>query len=101
MLVASLHGPQHVVETANENFRRALGHRPLLGRPYREAAPELVGQGFFEQLDAVYRTGETHTGTEVPVYFEPGAPGPAYFNYFHQATHDATQAVDGILSPLT
>ena len=39
----------------------------LLGKPIREAIPEGEGQGFFELLDNVYRTGEAFTGNEMPV----------------------------------
>ncbi|RZK46402.1 MAG: hypothetical protein EOO59_19345, partial [Hymenobacter sp.] len=64
VLVAMLFGPTHQIELANEGLRHAFGARPLVGRTYREAAPELAGQHFFEQLDEVFRTGESFQADE-------------------------------------
>ncbi|MEJ7665238.1 MAG: PAS domain-containing protein [Hymenobacter sp.] len=99
-LIARLTGPDHVIELANHAFRQAFGGRPLLGRPYREAAPELADQFFFDWLDEVYRTGHTHYGTEVPARLDRADATPAgtgYFNFTYQATRDATGAVAGVL----
>ncbi|WP_051718928.1 PAS domain-containing protein [Hymenobacter sp. IS2118] len=100
VLMTRLSGPDYVVELANEGYRQLFGARHLTGRPYREAAPELVEQGFFELLDAVYRTGETYTATEAPVYLRPAGPGPLvlrYFDFIYQATRDAAGCIDGVL----
>ncbi|WP_426062051.1 PAS domain-containing protein [Hymenobacter sp. B1770] len=99
-LIARLRGPNHFVELANEQFRSLLGGRELAGRPYREALPDLENQPFFDQLDAVYRTGETYYGKEVPVLLDRDNSGQLrqdYFNYTYQATHDAAGQIDGIL----
>lgn len=60
--MAMLTGPTHVFEMANLGYRQLVGHRDLLGRPVREALPEIEGQGFFEILDRVYETGEPFVG---------------------------------------
>ncbi|SMB82026.1 PAS/PAC sensor signal transduction histidine kinase [Hymenobacter roseosalivarius DSM 11622] len=99
-LVARLSGPDHVIELANDAFRQAFGFRELVGKTYREAAPELTNQRFFDWLDEVYRTGKTYHGNEVPAHLDRTNSGqlePSYFNFTYQATHDAAGAVAGIL----
>ncbi|MBF9239340.1 PAS domain-containing protein [Hymenobacter sp. BT683] len=99
-LIARLRGPNHFVELANERFRQLLGGREMTGRPYRDALPELTNQAFFDQLDAVYRTGETYYGTEIPADLDRHNSGElttAYFDYTYQATRDAQGRIDGIL----
>ena len=49
--MAVLRGRDHVFALVNDAFRRTVGERDLIGRPVREAMPELTGQGFFELLD--------------------------------------------------
>ena len=38
----------------------------MIGRPVREALPEIEGQGYFELLDEVYRTGEPRALVDAP-----------------------------------
>ena len=100
VLIATLTGPDYVVELANEAFQAALGNCPLLGRPYRDAAPELVEQGFFNLFDAVYRTGETYHGRETLVYVDTpdvSRSAPLYYDFIYQAIRDAASTVTGIL----
>ncbi len=52
-------GADHVVEYLNPVYREVFGNAPA-GAMGREAFPELAAQGFFEVLDRVLRTGETH-----------------------------------------
>ncbi|AMR25459.1 hypothetical protein A0257_22465 (plasmid) [Hymenobacter psoromatis] len=99
-LIATLRGPHHVVELANDTFCRMFGGRELLGRPYREAALDLTGQPFFERLDAVYRTGETYFGTDELMALDrtnSGRSEQLYASYIYQATRDEAGQVDGIL----
>ena len=51
-------GPEHTLEFVNTAAERAsLGSKAFLGRPARQALPQLEGQGYFEQLDSVFQTG--------------------------------------------
>jgi PAS domain S-box-containing protein len=59
--MALLSGPDHVFELANAAYVR-LVDRQVLGKPMREALPEVVEQGFLQLLDRVYRTGEPFVG---------------------------------------
>ncbi|MGI4742421.1 MAG: ATP-binding protein [Janthinobacterium lividum] len=99
VLVAILFGPTHQIELANEGFRQAFGHRPLVGRTYREAAPELAGQHLFERLDEVYHTGESFQASEWLVHLDrtnSGRLDPCYYNFIYQATLEADGQVSGV-----
>ncbi|TIP31824.1 MAG: PAS domain-containing sensor histidine kinase, partial [Mesorhizobium sp.] len=45
--------PGHVFQLTNAAYQRLIGQRQVIGKPVREALPELEGQGFFELLDRV------------------------------------------------
>ncbi|KQM80039.1 ATP-binding protein [Xylophilus sp. Leaf220] len=74
--MAVLRGPEHVFELANESYQRLVGRADLEGRTVREALPELAGQGLFERLDQVYRSGEAFHGRNLQVMLETAAGGP-------------------------
>ena len=45
--VAVMRGPDHVFEIANAAYQRLVGNRQLVGKPVREAFPEIEETGFF------------------------------------------------------
>lgn len=71
-----LTGPDKVFEFANEAYLRLVRGRELIGKPAREALPDLEGQGFFEWLDEVYATGKAFVGTAMEARLHAG-PGEA------------------------
>src|SRR3954470_12803402 len=75
--MAVLRGPSHVFELMNASYLQLVGHRDLVGKPIREALPEVRGQGFFELLDRVYGTGEPFTGRAVAIGLQR-TPGAAF-----------------------
>ncbi|MCW1915709.1 PAS domain-containing protein [Luteolibacter sp. GHJ8] len=85
--IAVLRGPDHILEVANEKYYELIGRTAQTGRPIREVLPEVEGQGFFEMLDEVYRSGKPVDGTEVPVTLQPeGAASREHFvNFVFQA----------------
>jgi PAS domain S-box-containing protein len=98
--IAVVVGPDHVFETANPRYLDLLGSRDVLGKPVARAFPELVGQGLFELLDEVYRTGQPYVGTEVPARVQRDAdtpPGQAWFNFVYQPLRDRADQVYGIM----
>jgi len=99
--IAVFHGPDHIYELANPEHMRLLGQqRDVIGKPIREARPELAGQGIFEQLDTVYQTGKPFAANEAMVRYRPEADGAIeerYFNYVHQPSCNANGDVDGVL----
>ena len=52
-LMAMLRGPEHVFEMANPAYLRVVGERDVIGKPVREALPEVERQGFIDILDRV------------------------------------------------
>ena len=56
--IAILTGPELRFEFANQRYAEIVGNRQLLGRGFREAFPELVGQGAIELVEQVRVTGE-------------------------------------------
>jgi len=98
---AVLRGPDHVYELSNAVNDRLVGHPVALGRPAREAAPELAAQGLLALLDRVYQTGEPFVGAEVPLRLQPvGAAevGEAFVNGMYQPLRDAGGRIEGVLA---
>ena len=103
-MMALLRGPQHVFELANPGYMQLIGHRDVLGKPVREALPEVAGQGFFELLDQVYRSGEAFVGSGAKVRLQrtPGAPLEERFvDFVYQPLTDAQDQVTGIFVEAT
>jgi len=94
-----LRGPNHVFEMANPGFLRLIGHRPLIGRPLAEALPEAAEQGYLQQLDQVFASGEAFQETGA-VYTAPASPSEAadrrYVDFVFQPIKDADGSVSGI-----
>ncbi|MGZ8780094.1 MAG: ATP-binding protein, partial [Thermoanaerobaculia bacterium] len=87
-LICVLRGSDLVFDLVNPLYQRLFPKRELLGRPIREALPELKGQGgLFELLDRVHTTGEPFTGKEVPVSLDRDDTGvlqEGFFNFTYQ-----------------
>ncbi|HEY0412398.1 MAG TPA: PAS domain-containing protein [Allosphingosinicella sp.] len=99
--MAVLRGPDHVFEMMNASYLQLVGHRDLVGKPVREALPEVEGQGFFELLDEVYRSGEAFTGRSMTIALqrEPGAPAEdRLVDFVFQPIADADGTVAGIFA---
>ncbi|MBA3547303.1 MAG: response regulator [Nannocystis sp.] len=99
--VCFMRGRDWVFELANESYYQLVGHRSILGKPLREALPEITGQGYFELLDHVYTSGEPFVGHGLRVVLqrEPGAePIEAFVDLIYQPIRDAAGEVTGILA---
>lgn len=98
LLILILRGPDFVIEFANPAYYALVGHRDLLGKPAREALPELVGQGLFPLLEDVYHQGMPFTGEELPIdLMRDGQLQTAYFNFTYQPIRGAEGVVDATL----
>ena len=97
--LAYVTGPDLVFEFASEGYQRAFGGRDLIGRPFREALPETVGQPLFEALRQVQRTGEPYhaRGEEVRVRRHGVEPEQVYIDSVYQPVRDETGQVAGVL----
>ncbi len=98
--IAALRGPEHVFEVANDAFLRLVGEqRPVLGRPAREALPELAGQQVFDRLDTVLATGEPYAERGASLWLRRGAQQPArrHVDWVLQPTRAASGSVSGVI----
>lgn len=99
--MAVLMGPDHIFDITNASYLQLIGHRDVLGKPVREALPEVDGQGFFELLDDVFNTGEAFVGNALPVFLqrEPGAtPEQRFVDFVYQPIRAADGTVTGIFA---
>jgi two-component system CheB/CheR fusion protein len=71
-----MHGPDFVFEKANQQYRQLVGDRDIIGKPIRQAMPEVAEQGFIEILKRVRETRVPYVGTETPIFLQrrPGGP---------------------------
>jgi PAS domain S-box-containing protein len=97
--MALLRGPDHVIEFANPGYMRLIGYRDVIGKPVREALPEVEGQGYFELLDEGYRTGRAFSGFSSPVWMPRtpnGQPEERFVDFVYQPITGADGAISGI-----
>jgi PAS domain S-box-containing protein len=97
--IAVARGKDHVIELVNEAFHDIVGQRDLIGKPAVEALPELRGQGFFEQLDRVFATGERFLAKGMPARLirrSGHAPEQRFVNIMYQALVEADGTTTGV-----
>jgi PAS domain S-box-containing protein len=98
-IIAVLRHRNHTFEIANEAYYSLVGHRDLIGKPVKEALPEVAGQGLFELLDTVYTTGEPYVGRAVPVKLQRHGEGDLderYVDFVYQPIRNKKGRVSGI-----
>lgn len=99
--IAMLRGPDHVFELTNPAYMQLVGQRDILGKPIRQALPEISGQGYCELLDEVYRSGKAFEGSRMKVGLQRTSDGPIeerYVDFVYQPVTDSTGAVTGIFA---
>lgn len=100
--MAFLRGPQHVFELANPSYLRLVRRQDIIGMPLRQVLPEIEGQGYFELLDEVYRTGQPFVGRAMRVEIEGASADSgrqtAYVDLVYQPVQNADGQVIGILA---
>jgi PAS domain S-box-containing protein len=96
--VAQVTGPDHVFALVNATYSALIGGRPVIGRPVRLALPETVPQGFVDQLDRVYRTGEPFAATAAPLWLSDGGNQRRlyYIDFVYQPLRGEDGAVAGV-----
>jgi PAS domain S-box-containing protein len=100
--VAVLTGPDHVYTIMSPRYAAfvPIGTKAL-GLPFREAVPEVVGQGVVELMDRVYQTAEPHFVHERAVRLDRDRDGVLedyYFDIGYQPLCDADGVVYAIAS---
>ena len=99
--VCFLAGPDMIFELANSAYFQLVGHRDILGKPVREALPEIAGQGYFELLTQVFTSGEAFVGRAMKVALQRDREGPlteAFIDLIYQPIRDSSGSVIGILA---
>ena len=99
--IAMLYGPDHVFDLVNQSYLRLVGDRDVIGKTAREAYPDLEGQGFFELLDSVYRTGEAFVGTAIPITFQSERDNVArerFIDLVYQPIRDPQDRIVGVFA---
>jgi PAS domain S-box-containing protein len=95
---AYLAGRDLVYEYANDEYRQLFGGRDLLGQPYREALPELHGQGRFDQLGELLAAGQPWRGHEVElIIHRDGQPDRVFLDFACQPVRDERDTMAGLL----
>lgn len=97
--VAILEGPDHVFTYVNPDYLTLVGNRDVVGKPIREALPEIEGQGFVELLDTVYTGGEAHVGRSIGIDLQRRAGAETekrFVDFLYQPMRDVAGQVDSI-----
>eukprot|EP00456_Euglypha_rotunda_P059200 TRINITY_DN493_c0_g3_i1.p1 TRINITY_DN493_c0_g3~~TRINITY_DN493_c0_g3_i1.p1 ORF type:complete len:1178 (-),score=284.29 TRINITY_DN493_c0_g3_i1:6361-9894(-) len=96
--MAVLKGPHHVTERVNDGYVKLIGGRNVVGMPVRQAFPEVEGQGYFELLDNVYRTGKPHTATDAQLRLGSDLEErELVVQFVYQPMLDTTGTVTGVI----
>ncbi len=96
--VATVVGPDHVFEIANQAYLDLIGKRDIVGKPVREALPEVIEQGFVDLLDRVSRSGKPFIGQSMPIVLKQpdGQQAERYIDFIYQPIVDEKDRVTGI-----
>jgi PAS domain S-box-containing protein len=96
-----LRGRELVFELANAAYRRLIGrHRELIGKPIREALPELAGQSYLEILERVFHTREPFHGRNMRASLAvtpSGERAEVYVDFIYQPIVSADGETLGVL----
>lgn len=66
---ALLQGPEYIIEIANDAVLELWGKdSSIIGKPLKEALPEIIDQSYLQLLNNVYESGITYRGNELAVY---------------------------------
>ena len=97
--MAMLREPEHIFDLANLAYLQLVGHRDVIGKPMRQALPEIEGQGYFELLDTAFATGRAFSGSGMKVRLQrvpDGAVEERVVDFVLQPVTDGEGQVTGI-----
>jgi signal transduction histidine kinase len=98
--ICILKGPELVYEFLNPRYQQFFPERQLLGKPLREALPELADHAAYYTMRHVFDAGETVWQQALHAPLARTADGvleDRYFNYIQQPRHDEQGRIDGVL----
>ncbi|MET0385878.1 MAG: ATP-binding protein [Polyangiales bacterium] len=99
--VSVIRGPGFVFELANRRYEQLVGRSNLVGKPFREAYPELPPDApVFQMIERIWATGEPFSSNEYGVNLDRGGPAPelVYFHFTCQPVLDRDGTFDSILT---
>ena len=98
--IAVFEGANLNIAYVNELTRAQLGEREIVGKPLREALPELQDSPIPDHLARVFRTGEPHTVIEEPValFGDGGVISQRYLTTLRRPLRDQDGAIYGVIS---
>ena len=94
-------GPDHVFEVVNKPCYQIAGHRPLIGKPVREAMAEFSDNELIRLFDDVYASGQPHVGRAYKLALQPYPHAEyveAYVDFVYQPIFAPDGSVAGILA---
>jgi PAS domain S-box-containing protein len=99
--ITIVRGSQHIIDLANPAVCEIWGRKPedVLGKPVRQALPEVSDQGIIPLLDNVMDTGEPFVANELAVLLERnGKLEPVYLNFIYHPMRDAHGFITGVIA---
>jgi PAS domain S-box-containing protein len=99
-LIAVLRGKEGVCELFNPLFSRLWDSRDVIGKPMREAWPELEGQGWFEMVEKILKTGKPISGSEksaIADWDNNGKQTERFFNFTYAPFVTPSGKIDGVM----
>ena len=93
-------GTDFISELSNPIYLQIVGRDgSIAGQPLREVFPELQGQGFFELMDEVYRSGKPFLGKQTPVLLDRNGDGTlseGFFDFVYHPVETAEGQIEGV-----
>ena len=94
-------GPDFVFEIVNQRMLQLVGLRKedIVGKPFAEAFPELIKQGFDKILKHTYYTGERYEAKEFPLtLIQNGREKQLYINFAYEPIFGDDEKISGIMA---
>jgi signal transduction histidine kinase/DNA-binding response OmpR family regulator len=96
--IAIVRGPEQVFVLANPKFEQLVSRTDLVGRPGREAIPEVAARPTWDILEDVQRTGDPFLGSEYPcLWGQSDDGGERFFNFVAQPTKGENGELDSVM----
>ncbi len=95
-----LTGPDMVYEMVNPAYQALFPGRRLKGRPLQQAIPEIFDSEVGQQIQYVYKTGNSFEAKEALIPVARNEEGPVeevYFNYIIEPNYRQGKEIDGVL----
>ncbi|MBW6422775.1 PAS domain-containing protein [Rhizobium sp. XQZ8] len=97
--MAILRGPDHVFSIVNGAYLALISREEVIGKTVREALPDIAGQGFYELLDEVYRSGKPYSAHGARIFLQASHDRDVeerFLDFIYQPIRGRDGAVSGI-----